>query len=63
MKPILLLLPLALAACGPSASDPGAGAVSSGEASALNDAASMLDGDSVDGNAVANASEIQGNEL
>ena len=62
MKPILLLLPLALVACGPSASNPETGDVSSDEASALNDAASMLDGERVDGNAVANASGIEGNE-
>ena len=63
MKPILFLLPLTLAACGTSASDPGTGEVSSGEASALNDAAAMLDGESVDANAVANAAGTEGNEL
>ncbi len=49
---------LALAACGKK--EAGGGAVSSGEARALNDAAEMLDQDSVDANAVANVAE-QGN--
>ena len=51
MKVAALLVPLALlAACG-SADDP-PGATSAGEAQALNDAAAMLDANSVDANAV-----------
>lgn len=46
MKPqaiAILPLVLALAACGPGANDPGPGAVTVGEAKALDDAAAMLD--------------------
>ena len=45
MRLTLLLLPLALAACGSGKNDPGG--VSPGEARQLNDAAAMLDANSV----------------
>jgi hypothetical protein len=54
----LLLAPLLLlAACGQSADDPALGGVSRSEASQLNDAAAMLDANSVSVNAVANSQE------
>jgi hypothetical protein len=53
----LLLLPLALAACGGGDDAAGAGGVSAGEARALNDAAEMLDVNSVSADAV----DVQGN--
>lgn len=49
---IALLLPLALAACGQPDSDEGPGGVTVGEAASLNDAAAMLDANSVSANAV-----------
>ncbi|RDE06504.1 hypothetical protein [Sphingomonas aracearum] len=45
-----VLLPLLLAACGTG--DPPPGATSAGEAQALNEAAAMLDANSVEANAV-----------
>jgi len=54
----LLLAPLLLlAACGQSADDPGLGGVSHSEASQLNDAAAMLDANSVSADAVTNDQE------
>ena len=43
MRSALLALPLFLAACGPSDSDPGPGGVTVGEARALDEAAEMLE--------------------
>ena len=48
----LLLAPLLLAACGQRSDDPGLGGLSHSEASQLNDAAVMLDANSVSANAV-----------
>ncbi len=56
----IVLFALLLAACGPAARDPASG-VTAGEAQALNDAAAMLDGDTVDANAVDNAAAMTGN--
>jgi hypothetical protein len=50
IKPAAALAALLLAACGPS--DDAPGDVSQSEAQALNDAAAMLDANSVDANAV-----------
>jgi hypothetical protein len=50
-------VPLLLAGCGQSADDPGLGGLSHSEASQLNDAAAMLDANSVSINAVANTQE------
>jgi hypothetical protein len=50
IKPAAALAALLLAACGPS--DDAHGDVSQSEAQALNDAAAMLDANSVDANAV-----------
>jgi hypothetical protein len=50
MRAVMLLLPLLLAGCGSGSSDT-PGAVTPGEAQALNDAAAMLDANSVDANA------------
>ena len=55
---MLLLAPLLLlAACGQSADDPGLGGLSHSEASQLNDAAAMLDANSVSVDAVADNQE------
>jgi hypothetical protein len=48
----LLLAPLLLAACGQRSDDPGLGGLSRSEASQLNDAAVMLDANSVSADAV-----------
>jgi len=48
----LLLAPLLLAACGQRSDDPGLGGLSHSEASQLNDAAVMLDANSVSADAV-----------
>ena len=47
MRVFPVCLALLLAGCGGSASDPGPGGVTMGEAAALNDAAAMLDANSV----------------
>jgi len=53
-----LLAPLLLlAACGQRADDPGLGGLSHSEASQLNDAAAMLDANSVSANTVTNDQE------
>ena len=58
MRLLLLLTPLVLlAACGQRANDPGLGGLSPSETSQLNDAAAMLDANSVSANAVANDQE------
>jgi hypothetical protein len=58
MRLLLLLTPLVLlGACGQGADDPGLGGLSPSEASQLNDAAAMLDANSVSANAVANDQE------
>jgi hypothetical protein len=55
---MLVLTPLLLlSACGQRADDPGLGGLSQSEASQLNDAAAMLDANSVSANAVANDQE------
>lgn len=56
MRAPLLAALLLLGACGRSAGDP-AGEVSAGEARTLNEAAEMLDGDSVDANAIRNVAD------
>lgn len=43
MRSALLALPLLLAACGPSDSDPAPGGVTVGEAKALDEAAEMIE--------------------
>jgi len=48
----LLLVPLAFAACGPSNRESAPGGVTAGEARELNEAAAMLDANSVSTNAV-----------
>ena len=54
----IVLIPLMLlAACGQRADDPGLGGLSHSEASQLNDAAAMLDANSVSANAVTNDQE------
>ena len=53
----LLLLPLCLVACGPSPDDPGLGGVTPDQARELNEAAAMLDANSVSANAVATNQE------
>ncbi|QNA84422.1 hypothetical protein G4G27_10790 [Sphingomonas sp. So64.6b] len=50
LKPLGLVALLLLSACGGAPDTPGA--VTSGEAQALNDAAAMLDANSVDANAM-----------
>ncbi|WP_284054649.1 hypothetical protein [Stakelama marina] len=52
LLPCLLLLPLALTACGQPDTAEGPGGVTVGEAKSLNDAAAMLDANSVSANAV-----------
>jgi len=55
---LLLVTPLLLlAACGQRADDPGLGGLDRSEASQLNDAAAMLDANSVSGDAVINDQE------
>ncbi len=49
-----MILPLCLAACGPAPDDSGLGGVTPDQAQELNDAAAMLDANSVSINAVAN---------
>ena len=53
----LLLAPLLLAGCGQRRDDPGLGGLSRSEASQLNDAATMLDANSVSSNALGNNQE------
>lgn len=43
MRPVLLVLPFLLAACGQSDTDPGPGGVTVGEAKALDEAAEMIE--------------------
>ncbi|MCM8731736.1 hypothetical protein ACFO8O_12275 [Hephaestia sp. GCM10023244] len=50
----ILILPLGLVACGPSPDDPGLGGVTPDQARELNEAAAMLDANSVAINAVTN---------
>lgn len=58
---LLLLTPLVLlAACGQKADDPGLGGLSHSEASQLNDAAAMLDANSVSAAAVTNTDQEPG---
>ncbi|MBY8827263.1 hypothetical protein [Hephaestia mangrovi] len=58
---LLLLTPLVLlAACGQKADDPGLGGFSHSEASQLNDAAAMLDANSVTAAAVTNTDQEPG---
>lgn len=52
MRALLLVPLLMLAACGSGDDDPGRGGLSGTEASQLNDAAQMLDANSVSANAV-----------
>ena len=56
-RAVLLAPLLLLAACGQRADDPGLGGLSHSEASQLNDAAAMLDANSVSANAVTNDQE------
>ena len=56
---LALFVPLLLAACG-SDGDAGAGGVTRGEARALNEAAAMLDANSVSPEAVGIAAEEEG---
>ncbi|WNO53263.1 hypothetical protein [Stakelama saccharophila] len=53
------LLPVILSACGPNRNADGPGGVTVGEAEALNDAAAMLDNDSVSANAVGTNEESE----
>lgn len=53
MRQFLALAPLLLAACNATDEPVAAGGVSQSEAAALNDAAAMLDGNSLDANALA----------
>jgi len=58
---LLLLTPLVLlVACGQKADDPGLGGLSHSEASQLNDAAAMLDANSVSAAAVTNTDQEPG---
>lgn len=50
---------LVLAACGQRAGDPGLGGLSPSEASQLNDAAAMLDPNSVSANMISNTDQEQ----
>jgi hypothetical protein len=56
-RAVMLTPLLLLAACGQPADDPGLGGLSHSEASQLNDAAAMLDANSVSVNAVTNTQE------
>jgi hypothetical protein len=57
MRPIALALVLMLAGCGQRSDDPGLGGVSRSEAAQLNDAAAMLDANSVAPETVANTDQ------
>lgn len=57
MRALMLTSLLLLAACGQASNDPGLGGLSHSEASQLNDAAVMLDANSVSANAISNTDQ------
>jgi hypothetical protein len=59
MAPMPIAALLLLAGCGQRADDPGLGGLSHSEASQLNDAAVMLDTNSVSANAISNTDQEQ----